>query len=237
MIRIYAASINQPIHSEQYQQMLSYVSKSQRLMIEKFHFESDKKRMLYGNVMSRYFIGEKLDKPGETVEFEFNSFGKPYVKGVPMVQFNVSHSGEWVVCAIGDNEVGVDVEQIKPIETKIAQQFFTQREYNTITFTQEDERLKAFYLFWTMKESYIKYIGKGLSIQLDSFDVVKTKDGFSVIGAEREVAIWQGEVLDGYMLSLCHAVGEPYLGIHLLDMGKLICDKSSVSPLGYTCMK
>jgi len=230
MIRIYAASINQPIHSEQYQQMLSYISEDQRLRMGKFRFESDKKRMLYGSVMSRYFVGEKMEKPGETVEFELNSFGKPYVKETPLIQFNVSHSGEWVVCAVGDHEIGVDIEQIKPIDTKIAQKFFTQTEYQTITFTQEEARLKAFYRLWTMKESYIKYIGQGLSIQLDSFEIVKVKDGFSVIGAEQEISVWQGEVLDGYMLSLCHTVGEPYLGIQVLDIGKLICEKS-VLPL------
>ena len=221
MLELYAISIHQPIQNDQYHQMLSFISESQRQRIDRFRFEADKKRTLYGNVLSRYFIGKILDLPGKSIEFECNSFGKPFIKGYLSVHFNISHSGEWVVCAISNCQVGVDIEEIKSIEMKIAKRFFTKGEYETIVSTREEERIKVFYRIWTMKESYIKYMGKGLSIQLDSFETVKVPSGFSVAGSEKEIAIWQGEVLDGYMLSLCHAAGETCHGILILDIEKL----------------
>jgi len=221
MVELYAVNINNPINNGQYRQLLSYVPENHRQRIERFCFEADKKRTLYGNVMSRYLVGKKLNQRRECIEFNYNSFGKPYIKEFPSIQFNISHSGAWVVCAIGNQEVGVDIEEIKPTDMKIAQRFFTQNECRTITSVEEEKRLKMFYLIWTMKESYIKYIGKGLSIQLDSFEVVKTAEGFSIVGSERDVAIWHEETFEGYMLSLCHAADEQCLGMQVLDITEL----------------
>ena len=230
MVEVYAVNIHQPINNGQKLQMLSYISESQRHRYERFYFEDDKKRFLYGNVLSRYFVGKKLNQAGETIEFDSNPFGKPYVKGFPFIHFNISHSGEWVVFAIGNSEVGVDIEQIKPTDMQVARRFFTQNEYKTITATREEERLKAFYLIWTMKESYIKYLGKGLSIQLDSFEAVKTPTGFTVAGSETEIAIWQSETLSGYMLSLCHTADDEFLGMQILEIEKLIHKEFSIYP-------
>ncbi len=67
--------------------------------------------------------------------------------------------------------VGVDIEKIRPIDFAIAERFFTASEYRLLMDTAEQERLQLFYTLWTLKESYIKFVGKGLSIPLDSFAI------------------------------------------------------------------
>lgn len=111
-----------------------------------------------------------------------NEFGKPYYHNSSLF-FNLSHSENYACCYLDDNEVGVDIqfckENVKFI--KIANRFFTENEYNNLM--KSDNNLLDFYRMWSAKESYIKLIGKGLSIPLDSFEVLlpdKIGDVFSI---------------------------------------------------------
>ena len=112
--------------------------------------------------------------------------GKPYFVNRPGKYFNISHSYERVMCAIGDIPVGCDVQKITTKSErgiKIARRFFTKEEFDKLMSAQnESERNALFFEMWTLKESYIKCVGGGLSIPLDSFSVLegRTPDGFSL---------------------------------------------------------
>lgn len=75
-----------------------------------------------------------------------------------------------IAVAISNNPVGVNVEKIREIDVRIAKRFFTECELNYI---KKDRNCiyEHFFEIWTKKEAYIKYIGKGLSVSLNSFDV------------------------------------------------------------------
>jgi 4'-phosphopantetheinyl transferase len=85
-----------------------------------------------------------------------------------MLQFNLSHSGDWALCAVTTaGEVGVDIERVRlrsqAYRLKVARRFFSAHEYHAIN--------SAFFSGWTRKEAYIKCHGKGLAIPLDTFTV------------------------------------------------------------------
>jgi phosphopantetheine--protein transferase-like protein len=95
--------------------------------------------------------------------------GKPYIAGESGIGVSVSHSGEWVVCALTEGKVGVDIEHhrqsgennISKIEerfSQIAKRFFHPDEAE---FVKEDPH-RRFYKIWTAKESYVKYTGTGM---------------------------------------------------------------------------
>jgi len=65
--------------------------------------------------------------------------------------------------------LGVDIEEIKQIDMKIAERFFSPQEYRDLMEQQVSQQLEYFFKLWSLKESYIKAEGKGLSIPLDSF--------------------------------------------------------------------
>lgn len=95
-----------------------------------------------------------------------NEYGKLYIDGLEKVKFNISHSGDFVVCTIGSSENGVDIEKnIYGID--IARKFFTKNEYQRIVQGTAD----MFTRIWTLKEAYMKEKGMGLNIPLDSFEV------------------------------------------------------------------
>lgn len=98
--------------------------------------------------------------------------GKPYLAGVTeQVYFNLSHSGEYVVCAFSDSEIGVDIEKIRLERMGVARRFFHPEEIRALEETGEDGRQELFFKYWSVKESFLKYKGTGLRCPLSSFAV------------------------------------------------------------------
>ena len=95
--------------------------------------------------------------------------GKPYLPGYPGLHFNLSHSGPWGVCALSKAPVGVDVELVRPLRYDLARRFFTPGEQAWLRGRPEGE----FFRLWTRKESFLKALGKGLTLPLDSFSVLE----------------------------------------------------------------
>lgn len=83
--------------------------------------------------------------------------GKPYIKNCPY-HFNLSHSGDWLLLAVGDTAVGVDIEKITKIRPKTIEKYFSQSEQDRVA----KQGAKAFFELWCKKESYVKYTGEGL---------------------------------------------------------------------------
>ena len=110
--------------------------------------------------------------------------GKPSIDGHPEICFNLSHSGDRVMCAISDTPVGCDVEKIKPYRKnldQIARRFFDENERKKI-FIDAPKEAEVFYQIWTLKESYIKYTGEGMKCSFESFSVVDNLGEFAIKG-------------------------------------------------------
>lgn len=96
-----------------------------------------------------------------------NDHDKPYFENLN-IHFNISHSNDFWVLAISDEQIGVDIEHIRPcFEDKIAERFFHQDE---AIFLKDDPL--AFFKIWSMKESYVKYHGWGINENFSKFSVV-----------------------------------------------------------------
>ncbi|MEE1155169.1 MAG: 4'-phosphopantetheinyl transferase superfamily protein [Acutalibacteraceae bacterium] len=123
-----------------------------------------------GILLDYYLRQHKLQE--KEMVYSFNQSEKPYFSNYPNLHFNLSHSGNIAICVFSDKEVGCDIEQIdKPLED-VAKRFFTENEYRYIfKNTLDSEKAERFYRIWTLKESYLKLTGKGLSGGLDSFSI------------------------------------------------------------------
>ncbi len=107
--------------------------------------------------------------------FVANAHGRPRVAAAAdagELDFNLSHTRGMVVCAVAHGRrVGVDVEwRDETVEVMdIGARHFAPSEYADLCATPADARCLRFFTYWTLKESYIKARGQGLSIALDSF--------------------------------------------------------------------
>ena len=120
------------------------------------------------NISSEYLLKKVLNEYKIKDEIIYNEYGKPYLKNNE-VYFNISHSGIYTVLVICSNEVGVDIEKIAMHEKVIAK-----------VCTDEEKKLiknaEDFTKVWVKKESYVKFLGIGLSYGLKNVDTLKNNN-------------------------------------------------------------
>ncbi len=149
-----------------------------------------------------YLLNRALKERGvESFNMIKGEYGKSYLEGGGLY-FNLSHSGDIAVCAVSDCEVGVDVQKIAPVKEELLKRVCTESELRFIN-TAEEGRETAFCRLWTVKESFLKKIGVGLSVspaRLEaSFNggITMKSDGVAVNAYFKEYA------LDGYRITVC----------------------------------
>lgn len=189
MIDLYAYNIS-GIHSfREVADLLAFVSEGRRQVISRFHFDEDRIRSLFAGLLLRYALHEKYGYSESAIDR--NEYGKPIMKEPEGVFFNLSHSGDWVFLGIGDCNLGVDVERMDVIDLSIADEFFSTEECTYIHSRKEADRLDKFYTIWTLKESYVKNIGKGLCMPLNHFVISQEHDGIVVtLHGQRDDSVW-----------------------------------------------
>ncbi|HEX5054482.1 MAG TPA: 4'-phosphopantetheinyl transferase superfamily protein [Planctomycetota bacterium] len=148
------------------------LSPAEEHRLERFRFADHRRRYQIGHGALRSILGGYLDQDPTDIEFRHGPRGKPYLaeKGP---YFNLSHSGKLALIAFGSVELGIDLEKVRHLESlgEIARRHFSECEFQALEAEQGEARQAAFYRCWTRKEAYIKAIGEGLSMPLDTFDV------------------------------------------------------------------
>ena len=105
-----------------------------------------------------------------SVEYDIGQWGKPALKYHPEICFSLSHSGDYAICTIGDRPVGNDIEHVREGRLKVANRFFAEEELAWLYEAEtEEERTGRMFRLWTMKESFLKVIGRGMSLSLKDF--------------------------------------------------------------------
>ncbi|MGI8990834.1 MAG: 4'-phosphopantetheinyl transferase family protein, partial [Bryobacteraceae bacterium] len=155
-------------------EFLKVLSPDERERAARFRFERLQRSFILTRGALRILLGHYLETSPAGIQFEYGAKGKPHLAAPSRIEFNVSHSGELALFAFTlDCELGVDVEQIRPMPDMraIAAQFFHEEEAAELMTLPASRREHAFFLCWTRKEAYIKAIGDGLSAPLDGFRV------------------------------------------------------------------
>lgn len=174
MYDLYIADLN-TLTDDRFALLFERMPQERREKINRCKMTADKRRSLGAGALLEY-ARKHFGINGKT-ELAYTELDKPYFPDLPNVHFNLSHSGDMVMCIIATNEVGCDIEQIsEKANMEIARRFFFCDEYLALQNTKSrEEQLDVFFSLWTLKESFIKCVGAGLSLPLDSFCISKGK--------------------------------------------------------------
>ncbi|GMW02595.1 MAG: hypothetical protein AMXMBFR84_37310 [Candidatus Hydrogenedentota bacterium] len=168
---VWSAAI--PLEGPALEQAFSVLSREERERAGRFKQEGDGPRYISCRGTLRRLLAAYQGRGPADLQFECNEFGKPYLVGGG-IHFNVAHCRGMALFAFArDREVGVDVEPLsRKVEARrVANRYFSPGEIAQLASVPDAEYPRAFLNGWTRKEAYIKAVGKGLRIPLDSFEV------------------------------------------------------------------
>ena len=202
--------------SAQLSRFFQWLSPEERAQHGRFRFEKHRHTYLISHALVRQALSLITKIEPEKFSFKTNAYGKPFVAAPAQqqaVHFNLSHTEGLAAVAISRRtELGVDVENIhrQDMTQALAEQFFAPEECLAVAQAREHERSAKMLEFWTLKESYIKAVGMGLSIALDSFafKLATATQAARLLRLDAQVdtleawRFWQGQPTENHLMAL-----------------------------------
>lgn len=166
MVQLYTLNIENLKDPLEHSEVLEGLSKERQEKILRYKQEHSRKQGLGAALL----LKEVLEDAGLSMEdITYGKNGKPQIEGL---HFNLSHSGDMVILAVSDNEVGCDIEKISDVKEGIVDRFFAESEIEYLNKFEGIEKQREFFRLWTIKESYMKLTGEGMSLSLSGFEVL-----------------------------------------------------------------
>jgi len=192
-----------------FQDAYAQMSGERRRKTDCFKFRKDKNLCLGAGLLLDYGLRAYGLREAE-MHYGLLSHGKPYFTEEPTIHFNISHSGTKVMVAFADCEIGCDIEIIADADLKIAERFFCGSEYAAIMEKRTPQaQNEIFYRLWTLKESFLKATGLGMSLPLSAFEIALCDEKLRVKHTVNEKTYYcrEFDIIPGYKSALC--VGTP----------------------------
>jgi 4'-phosphopantetheinyl transferase len=197
-VRIYSTEFKDPIPNDQLDALLAGLPVDIADKVRGYRRWQDACGCLFGKLL----LKEALKEQGEAAglhQLQYTGYGRPWLQNCR--DFNISHSGQRVVCAIADTGgIGIDLEEIKHLHIEDFKDQFTPGEWNDITSAPHP--LYTFYHFWTAKESIIKADGRGLHLPLAGISI---QPDTPILLASR---YWRLQPLTSFPDYACHVAAE-----------------------------
>ena len=104
-------------------------------------------------------------------QYIIGEHGKPLLASHPELHFSLSHSGHYVACALGSSELGVDIQHQVKVNEGVVRRVCSEAEIEWLDAQDEAGRAVGFLRLWSLKESWFKAVGTGLTDDYPYFDL------------------------------------------------------------------
>lgn len=181
----------------------------------RFRFECDRRRYIVTRALVRTVLCRYVPRAPTALRFTTNAYGRPEIANEGEVErslsFNVSHSSDRILLGVTrENALGVDIEAVAParVALDVAHRCFSARELAALMALPPASQVQRFFEYWTLKESYVKAVGMGLSLPLDSFsfDLCERRGIRFSSSASEQVAswrFWDFRPITGFIAAVC----------------------------------
>jgi 4'-phosphopantetheinyl transferase len=173
MTEVFYQEIDLDIPDGEMELLARKLSPEKQIRYHNLRLKTDRLTLVTGDRLIREVLAAKCScDPGE-IRFGFNRHNKPFPTNPGHPFFNLSHSGKYVIAAFSSCEVGIDLEEIRPVQeiSSKAQIFMSDTEFSRFSKLTPKEKHTFFYRLWTAKESFIKNTGRGIYERLTSITI------------------------------------------------------------------
>ena len=118
------------------------------------------------SLLSRALKELEIDYVPNVTPVVLGAHGKPSLAEHPGVHFNISHADGIAAVTVSEHECGIDCERVREYDPRVMKRVCTEAEQALINSAPEDGRELLFFRLWTLKEAYVKALGRGLSFPL-----------------------------------------------------------------------
>ncbi|MFM8655549.1 MAG: 4'-phosphopantetheinyl transferase family protein [Chthoniobacterales bacterium] len=198
------------MHLSEAEELRALLSEEEKIRADGISNPALRKRFVIGRGMRRKMLSEAAGLPIDQLVFAESADGKPRCTNVSGWDFNVSHSGDYVVVAVGTGQIGVDLEQIRPVREmeSIVERYFHRDE--AVAWRSLDTSLheEAFFVLWSAREAAMKCVGLGLArgLSITWVDpVIVTEDVVSARVGETTVDVRRLSAPRGYVAAVAQA--------------------------------
>ncbi|NLB09484.1 MAG: 4'-phosphopantetheinyl transferase superfamily protein [Clostridiaceae bacterium] len=151
-----------------YHRLLTNMPAYRQEKIRSYIFEKDRLLSLGAGALLAYSLGSRGISEHRDIQLGDN--GKPYLSS--RLHYNISHSGSKIVCSFSEQEVGVDLEQILPVDDSLIRQVCVASEQAHLLQLEPEAQGREFFVLWTAKESYMKLRGTGLALPPKQLELI-----------------------------------------------------------------
>lgn len=172
MYKIYAITDAQHTDRSVMEPFLQYLPAERQERILSFRRDIDRINGMLAHFILQYALFKNYGIRSFTLSNGAN--GKPYLSDYPHIHFNISHCDGGCICAIAESPIGIDIQDIRPFSWSIANHCCSAEEKRLLRDCADPAA--KFTKIWTMKESYLKMKGTGITVDLCSVDTTKLRD-------------------------------------------------------------
>lgn len=170
------------------------------------------KEQLGSNLLLNDILENNYFKDINLLEYVYNESGKPYLKD-DNLYFSLSHSNGIVALTVSKEEIGLDIELIKPIKESVAKRIMNENEYRIYSSLDKNKKITYFYEVWTSKEAYVKKLGTTISLNPSNIEI----DEDILI---KRITIDNNEYMLAVTNSMSLTIDERYIPKELLERKK-----------------
>ena len=170
------------------------ISRYRQIKVNNCKNYRDKLLSLFAEILLNYGVNQSFPHMKIPAVYKISPNGMPYFDD-EKVTFSLSHSGDYAVCAISNDEIGVDIQKIRDINLKISKKVFTKSENTVLSSSQN--KTNEFFRLWVLKESYMKAKGLGFKLGFKSFSVDKKNN------ITKGYSFYELKAPKGYNLAVC----------------------------------
>ena len=173
------------------------IPKLKKDKISKFKNYESKVRSIIGEMNLKELLAKK-NISYNSLDYYINKYGKQYLKN-DKIFFNISHSFDYVITAISNNEIGIDIEKVRQTPIKIINQFATEKEKEYILSSNKNIEERIFKIY-TLKEAYFKMLGTNLNNILEVEFIIEND---KIYCNDKNVKVGFINDIKGYIIAYC----------------------------------